>query len=154
MTFPRRQHQGWCLGLPCMVAQVVHCTEVPSQGLGERSTCQTMNPGMDCIYPGEVPFHKLHKSNTANSSPNNSLFQAGSRINFFRISDQIKYWNTKRQSQSFQYSPSKTEICNIKVVPAIFSLSKRWYFLKGLRSLGPSSIVQAQPSWAQMDSYL
>lgn len=148
------QHQGWCLGLPCMVVQIVYCTEVPGQGLGARSTCQAVSPGTDSIYPEEVPFPKLHKSTMANSSPNNSLFQAGPRINFFKISNEIKYQDTKRQSQSFQYSPSRTEICNIKGVPAIFSLPKRWYFLKGLRSLGPSGIVQAQPSWAQMDSCL
>lgn len=83
-----------------MVVQVVHCTTVHGQGVGSRSTGQAVTGGMDCIHLEEVPFFKLHKSNMANSSPNNSLFQAMPKMNFFRISSEIKYQDTMRQRRN------------------------------------------------------
>lgn len=80
-----------------MVVQVVHCTTVRGPGVGARSACQAVVPGLDCIHPEEVPFSQLHKSDMADSSPNNSLVQAGLRMNFFHISNEIKYQDTKRQ---------------------------------------------------------
>lgn len=83
------------------VVQVVHYATGPGQGVGARSTCPAVNPGMHCIHPEEVLFSKLHKSNIANSSPNNSLFQAGPGMHVFRISSEIKYQDTKRKRPKF-----------------------------------------------------
>lgn len=99
-------------GVTCRVAmhvvQVVHYATVPGQGVGARSTCPAVNPGMHSIHPEEVLFSKLHKSSIANSSPNNSLFQAGPRMHVFRISSEIKYQGTKRKRPKFSlFSPKE-----------------------------------------------
>lgn len=110
----------------CMVVQVAHCTTVSGQRVGVKSwpssVCQAANL-MDHFHPEEVLFSKLHKGSMTNSSPynipNSNLkpFLRLGLLLFFRISNEIKYQDTRRQRSaqipiipSTNDSLSKTQI--------------------------------------------